>query len=122
MPARENKNWGCQRREKSWEFQKVGGRVITAAVRVFRVGLINMKNMSKDLNERKGLFTQVSGEKFSNKKAQIDKNSKLGAFLACLSNSKNPVAEAEWELRREVESGRRWLMEFVMFQGIVGHC
>lgn len=69
----------------------MGGHVLTAAVRVFRVGLINMKNMSKDSNERKGLSTQVSGEKFSKQKAQIDKSSKLGAFLACLSNSKNPM-------------------------------
>ena len=102
MPARKNKNWGCQRREKSWEFQKVGGHVISAAVRVFRVGLINVKNMSKDLNERKGLFTQVSGEKFSNKKAQIDKSSKLGAFLTGLSNSKNPLwlkQSRSWEER-----------------------
>ena len=73
MPARENKNWGCQRRKKSWEFQKVGRHVITAAVRVFRVGFINMKNMSKDLDKRKGLSTQVSGEIFSKQKAQIDK-------------------------------------------------
>lgn len=69
----------------------MGGHVIAAAVRVFRVGLISMKNMSKVLNEGKGLSTQVSGKKFSKQKAQIDKSSKLGAFLACLSNSKNPM-------------------------------
>ena len=69
----------------------MGGHVIAAAVRVFRVGLISMKNMSKVLNKGKGLSTQVSGKKFSKQKAQIDTSSKLGAFLACLSNSKNPM-------------------------------
>lgn len=68
------------------------GRLVVAAIdRVFRVGLINMKNMIKDWKEMKGLSMQVSGEKSSKQDTHIDQSTKLRACLAYMKNRKNSV-------------------------------
>lgn len=93
-------------KEEELGIPESGRYVITAAVRVFRVGFINMKNMSKDLDKRKGLSTQVSGEKFSKQKAQIDKISKLGS-ISGLSQQQQESNVAEAGVGAE-KRGRKW--------------